>query len=149
MHRTCGYAHNRYNLQVLPTTKQCWKQPMKHTLIWLFVCIYVCIKIYLKLLYIDIKSSSYIHEFYTSKYIHILLKTFFFRPPGPVHKFFAILWCLWWLCVPYLWYGYYVEVCDFYTCAMHIMHVYACSAHFDLTWTLYTTDFAWTLIHHG
>ena len=33
----------------------------------------------------------------------------------------------------------------FYTCAMHIMYVYVCSARFDFTSTLYTTDFTWTL----
>ena len=49
--------------------------------IYIYIYIYIYICIYLKLLYIDIKSSSYVHEFYTSKYIPILLTTMFFKPP--------------------------------------------------------------------
>ena len=139
----------RIYLQVLPTTKQYWKQPLKHILILLFVYkLYTCIYIYIyfKLLYIDIKSSSHIHEFYTSKCNRALL------------TFVAILWYLWWLCIPYLWYGYYMEVGDFmqmviYLRSAYLMHVhlyiyvcvYICIAQFDFTWTLYTRDFTWTL----
>ena len=52
-----------------------------------YVYKYIYIYIYLKTLYIDIKSSSYIHELYTSKCIHILLTMIYFRLPGPVYVF--------------------------------------------------------------
>ena len=51
----------------------------------MIICIHIYI--YLKLLLIDIKSFSHIHEFYTSKRIHIVLTTVFVRPPGPVYGF--------------------------------------------------------------
>ena len=111
------------------------------------LCIYIYI--YLKTLYIDIKSSSYIHEFYTSKCIHILLTIIHFRLPGPVYVFwlfynvsddYAYRTCdrafIWKSVVLYKW---------FYTNDMHIMHVYVCTTKFDFTWTLYSTDFTWTL----
>ena len=107
------------------------------------------IYIYLKTLYIDIKSSSYIHEFYTSKCIHIWLTIIYFRLPGPVYVF----WLFYDVSDDYAY-----RTCDmafiskslvlykwFYTSDMHITHVYVCTTQFDFTWTLYSTDFTWTL----
>ena len=32
-----------------------------------------------------------------------------------------------------------------YSCAIHVVHVYACGTECDFTWILYTADFTWTL----
>ena len=113
------------------------------------LCIYIYI--YLKTLYIDIKSSSDIHESYTSQCIHILLTIIYFMLPGPVYVF----WLFYDVSHDY---EYQYRTCDmafiwksvvlykwFYTSNMHIMRVYVCTTQFDFTWTLYTRDFTWTL----
>ena len=62
----------------------CWYD---FSCIHIYICMYIYIYTYIKLLYIAIKSSSYVHAFYTSKCIHILLTAIYFRLPGPVYVF--------------------------------------------------------------
>ena len=115
------------------------------------LCIYIYI--YLKTLYIDIKSISYIHEFHASKCIHILLTMIYFRLPGPVYVFLVILKCLWWLCVPYLWYGFHMEVCGFIQIILYQRYAYyACICMYCPIWfymDFILHGFYMDFIYHG
>ena len=105
------------------------------------------------------KTTSCVHPFATSlvltPFSRLVLCTYdnLFQATRTCLRFLAILWCLWWLCVPYLWYSFHMEVCGFIQMILYQRYAYsACICMYHPIWfymDVILHGFYMDFIYHG